>query len=306
MTAAFNRTFAVLLLFCVTQVVSCSAPHEPAATGASASFPPITLGDRDGRMQLALRRVKAPAENRWASVLGLRAYDEELLGAPAAGSLSDLWLDGEAVPMAGTDRVRIIEQRSSNDWTYASVDLAPLPAGRVRRFTRHLLHVEPDLFIICDEVVLTEPATVEVGWWFPAGVARDAAREEWRLQLPKAGVTARILASPRNRERLWPAGAGSQHQAANARDAVCVRSGTTNKTVEFRQVTALVPHAQDGGRSLAFKLLESDSAIGMRVHRDGLPTLIAIRTDAAAAEANLTGLKFTGPVAVDIFRPKRR
>jgi hypothetical protein len=293
---------AVLLLFCVTQVVSCSAPHETASStsspvnAASASFPPLTLGDRDGRMQLTLRSVKALAENRWTSVLGLRAYDEELLGAPAAGSLGGLWLDDEAVPVTGTDSVRIIERRSSNDWIYAAVDLTPLPAGRVRKFTRHLLHVEPDLFVICDEIVLAEPAKVEVGWWFPAGVARDAAREEWKLQLPRAGVTARILGSPRNSERLWP--------AASVRDAMCVHSGTTNKTVEFRQITALVPQAKNGSRSLAFKLLESDSAIGMRVHRDGLPTLIAFRKDAPASEANLTGLKFTGPVAVDVFRPR--
>ena len=303
---------AWLLLIGVTHGLSCSAQRETPAAGASAeedassARPLIALGDHDGRRQLSLHSARAPSGNRWTNALRLRADDEEFLGVPAAGSAGGLWLDGEAVPVAGTGTVRIIERRSSNDWTYASVDLTPLPTGRVRKFTRHLLQVEPDLFVICDEIILDAPATVEVGWWFPAGVMREAAWEEWRLQLPKAGVTARILGSPRNREMLWPAGGRPQPQPASVRDAVCVRSGTTNKTVEFRQVTALVTHEKAGKRSLTFKLLESDSAIGMRVHRDGLPTLIAIRKDAAPAEANLTGLKFTGPVAVDIFRPRRK
>jgi hypothetical protein len=159
------------------------------------------------------------------------------------------------------------------------------------------LHVEPDLFVVCDEVLLTEPATVEIGWWFPEGVARESKWEEWRLQLPGTGLTARILGSPRNSERLW--------SADGKPGAVCVRSGTTNQTVEFRQITALVPHEKQKRRSLAFKLLESDSAIGLRVHRDGLPTLIAFHKG-AAGEANLAGLKFTSPVAVEVFRPKKR
>jgi len=52
--------------------------------------------------------------------------------------------------------------------------------------------------------------------------------------------------------------------------------------------------------------LESETAIGVRVHRDGLPTLIAFRKSIAAGEADLTGMKFAGPVAVDVFQPKRK
>jgi hypothetical protein len=68
----------------------------------------------------------------------------------------------------------------------------------------------------------------------------------------------------------------------------------------------LVPHEKEARRSLAFKLLESESAIGVRVHRDGLPTLLAIRRNGVVGEANLTGMKFNGPAAVDVFRPRRR
>jgi hypothetical protein len=248
-------------------------------------------------MQLSLSGARAPGGRGWISVLGLRGFDEQLLGIQEGGPADSLWVDGEAVWPANP--FKLIQRQSSNDWAYASVDMTPLPLGRVKRFIRHLLHVQPDLFIVCDEFLLAGPSAIETGWWFPANVTRDPAREEWRLQSPKAGLTARILGMPKNIERLWPMEPG-------VHGAACARSGVTNQTPEFRQLLALVPHEGHARRSLAFKLLESDTAIGLRVHRDGLPTLVAFRKDSVAGEANLTGLKFTGAVAVDIFRPKRK
>jgi hypothetical protein len=107
------------------------------------------------------------------------------------------------------------------------------------------------------------------------------------------------MGSPDRRERLWSVDSTSP-------GAVHVRSGATNRTAEFLHLAVLVSHEREARRSLAFKLLESDTAIGVRVHRDGLPTLVAIRKIGVLGEANLTGLKFTGPVAVDVFRPRRK
>ncbi len=62
----------------------------------------------------------------------------------------------------------------------------------------------------------------------------------------------------------------------------------------------------NGGRpAAAFKYLASATAVGARIHRDGLPTLIAFRRVSASGPANLAGLSFEGPVAVNIFRPRR-
>ena len=285
-----------MLLFCATQAMSCSAQQEVARSGSlpgdTASIPPplVTLTNRDGRMQLGLRLVEAPGRKEWTNALRLRAYEEEMVEGPLGG----LWLNG--VQVISKDAPRLIDKQSGNDWTCVSMDVTPFEKGKVRKFTRRLLHVEPDLFVVCDEVSLTEPAIVEIEWCFPEGVARESKWEEWRLQLSRAGLTARILGSPRNNEQSQP--------SPGAPGWVCVRSGTTNQAVEFRQITAMVPHEKQGRRSLAFKFLESDSAIGLRVHRDGLPTLIAFHKG-AAVEANLTGLKFTGPVAVEVFRPKK-
>ena len=84
-----------------------------------------------------------------------------------------------------------------------------------------------------------------------------------------------------------------------------VETVATNRLTELRALTAIIPHCAGRKRGTGFKLLESDTAIGARIYRDGLPTLLAFRT-VDTGEANLTGLKFISPVAVDVFRPKIR
>jgi len=54
-----------------------------------------------------------------------------------------------------------------------------------------------------------------------------------------------------------------------------------------------------------FKLVESNTAVGARIHRDGLPTLVAFRLDPANPNSSLDSFKFSGPVGVSVFRPKR-
>jgi hypothetical protein len=220
--------------------------------------------------------------------------------------LNALSIDNQVVPASGTNGLRLVERCSSNDWEYASVDLAGAYGLGLQQCKRHLLYVQPDLFVICDEVSPAMPTTIDVGLWFPPSLTFDAARAEWSVPSANGGLTIRSFGSPRAGWRAWVAPDAATTQAAGATGLKCLRAGVTNKIVEFRQITVLVPHAKDRGRALAFKLLESESAIGVRVHRDGLPTLIAFRKSPTAAGADLTGLKFFGPVAVDVFRPRRK
>ncbi len=52
-------------------------------------------------------------------------------------------------------------------------------------------------------------------------------------------------------------------------------------------------------------LLESNNAVGARIHREGLPTLVGFKTDPAAREVSLSGFGFSGPVGVSVFKPKQ-
>ena len=83
-----------------------------------------------------------------------------------------------------------------------------------------------------------------------------------------------------------------------------VGPSNTLATVDFVTVFAVYP----GGvkKDYAFKLLESKTAVGARIHRDGLPTLVAFKTDPAAVNPSLTGFPFSGPVGVDVFKPRKK
>ena len=119
-------------------------------------------------------------------------------------------------------------------------------------------------------------------------------------------MTARFLSSPKSKQTKRDVTESRVDGATTNSVPVCVRSKFAEKVREFYQITVLVIHPEQTKRSLAFKLLESDTAIGVRVHRDGLPTLAAFRKASCVGEANLTGMKFNGPAAVDVFRPKKR
>jgi hypothetical protein len=310
---------ALPLLLAASLTASCVAQREPLQAGGAVrpaepgTHAPIVLGDKEGRMQLTFPVVNAG--KRGPGPVQLRAFDEILLGPsdsprPAANLPStetdSLWLDSHVVRETSTNALCLAERSSSNNWEYASVDLVTSYGPGLKQFKRHLLYVQPDLFVICDEISPSQPSAIDVALWFPQDMAFDSARDEWRLQTANAGLTARLFGSPRAARRSWVASEVAHPRGAGPERLKCLRSGVTNKVLEFRQITVLVPHEKDKKRSLAFKLLESETAIGVRVHRDGLPTLIAFRKSSVGGEADLTGLKFTGPVGVDVFSPRRK
>jgi hypothetical protein len=310
---------ALPLLLVASSTASCAAQRGPLLAGDAvrpaepATHAPIVLGDKEGRVRLTFPTVNAGKLG--FGTVQLRAFDEILLGPsdaprPAPNTQSretdSLRLDNQVVRATSTNAPFLVERSSSNNWEYASVDLVNSYGPGLKQFKRHLLHVRPDLFVICDEISPSQPSAIDVALWFPQNVAFDPARDEWRLQTTNAGLTTRLFGSPRAAWRSWVASDVANPGDAGTEGLKCLRSGVTNKVLEFRQITVLVPHEKGKKRSLAFKLLESETAIGVRVHRDGLPTLIAFRKSSVGGEANLTGLKFTGPVGVDVFSPKRK
>ena len=310
---------ALSLLFVASLTASCAAQPEPLPDGHAArptepaTHAPIVLGDKEGRVRLTF--PIGGIGMRGVGAVQLRAFDEILLGAgetpEAAGNAhraerDSLCLDGQVVRATGTNLPRPVERRSSKEWEYASADLVNGYGPGLKQFKRHLLYVQPDLFVICDEICLVQPAAISTGLWFPENLWFDSARGEWRVQLTNAGLAVRLFGSPRSAWRSWLDSGAADSDGGKDSGLKCLRAGVTNKIIELRQITVLALHEKDKRRSLAFKLLESETAIGVRVHRDGLPTLIAFRKSIVAGEADLTGMKFAGPVAVDVFQPKRK
>ena len=254
-----------------------------------------------------LRLIASPGE---IGPIQLLAFGETLLGGGAAfspGGVRPLFrVAGKTIPSVWPGDMKPDPILTGSEWQYASVKPVFTNAPAVQSHKRHFLFVEPDLVVILDELSLTDSAPVETGFWFSFPPSRDALRDEWTVQTPSSGLTARFLTSPKSRQE-WvamptPSVANSSTNSAPG----CVRSLVSESGAEFYQITILVIHPDQTRRSLAFKLLESDTAIGARIHRDGLPTLVAFRKTSCVGEANLTGLKFTASVAVDVFRPRKK
>ena len=195
----------------------------------------------------------------------------------------------------------VVERLTGNDWEYAAVDVTPAYGRRLTRFRRHLLFVQPDLFVVYDDLAAPTPVLLEYRLRSVGELFRDERSGDLRLDLPKAGLTAHWLTSEKESFQPW----GRTVATAGVGPERVLHSIATNRLTELRALTVIIPHCAGRRRGTGFKLLESDTAIGARVYRDGLPTLLAFRT-IEPGEANLTGLKFTAAVAVDVFRPKSR
>lgn len=273
---------------------------------------PVTGGTFQLKLGLDGARDAALLLNGWS----LEACGETLLTAPTARIASnsgksdfadwaDVLVDGHGFDPAFTNSLAVMDRLSGKDWEYVVVDATPAYGKRLTRFRRHLLFVQTNLFVIYDDLAAPAPALFEYRLRSPSELSLEDRSGDLRLELPKAGLTAHWL-SPANRSfDQWRADGAAPGAAVDILSGRTLHTTATNRLLELRALTAIVTHCAGQKKGTGFKLLESETAIGARIHRDGLPTLVAFRT-VDTGEPNLTGLKFAAPVAVDVFRPKPR
>jgi hypothetical protein len=158
--------------------------------------------------------------------------------------------------------------------------------------------------VVYDHVAAKEKVSLRMMLHPPAATALDSNWADLRLHLPKAAI--RIAAPSRHELRAW-------ERVKSPVDALLpgtstMQLGPTNKLAEVDLLTvyAVWREGEKRENDYAFKLVESNSAVGARIHRQGLPTLVAFKTDPAAPSASISGFGFNGPVVVDMFRPKKR
>jgi hypothetical protein len=195
----------------------------------------------------------------------------------------------------------MIEQTAGRQWCYLALDATAAYRDRLQQYTRAVLFVEPDLFVIHDHLVAREPVRFQMLLHPPAATILDTNWGDLRLDLPKAGF--RIHAPGRGGWlRSWK-------RIESAADAilpgtVTMELGPTNQVATLDVLTVFAVYPGGDNADYAFKLLESNTAVGARIHRQGLPTVVAFRTDPGADRASLAGLEFSGPVGVGVFKPK--
>ena len=193
-------------------------------------------------------------------------------------------------------QIKFLESASSNHWDYVRLDLTPAAGPDYARWLRHLLFVAPDLFAILDEAELAEAGQPRIALASPGSLMLEPRSKDFRLETRDAGFTAHVFASLPAQFDSWKSNsvAGSNTFTWKA----------TNQVQQIRILTLIIPHAVGKRGGTGFKLMESDTAVGARVWRNGLPTLIAFRTAPPGSGADLASMPFDGPVAVDVFDPE--
>ncbi len=246
--------------------------------------------------------------------LTLQAFGEALATVPPCAvvpsppdpavtkDLSDLPARAFAPDPTTNGLVSIRDHRSGPEWEYLELDLTSACRGQTTRYRRHLLLVQPDIFVVYDDLAAPVPTRFLSQYSFPPCVHKNPVSGNLNVTAPNAGLTAHWF-SPDKDASLSNTKTAAPPAAA---ELTTWLAASSQPVTEWRSLFILVPHANAKRRGLGFKLLESSTAIGARIHRDGLPTLIAFRKNPQPGSANLTGLWFDAPVAVNVFHPKRR
>jgi len=274
----------------------------------------VVLPNSANAVQFRLYTNATPDASHLFNTFEIEAYGEKVLQSPGGESLKrwpvrpptgislhNLLVDGRGPELHGTNGMTLIEQALGPDWSYLALDATQAYRGRLEQYRRGILFVAPDLFVIHDHIVAKAQLNFQMWLHPPAGTQVDPIWHDLRLDLPKASL--RINAPSRRELRAW-------EQVMSPADAILpdtmtVKIGPTNKVSQADLITVFA--VQPGGKKMdyVFKLVESNTAVGARIHREALPTLVAFRLDATQLTPSLDSFKFSGPVGVSVFRPKR-
>lgn len=217
--------------------------------------------------------------------------------------LHNILVDGKGPQLSPTNGMCLIEQSSGREWCYLAMDVSAAYRGTLELYRRGILYIEPDLFVIHDHLVAKKPVSFQMVLHPPSATVVDSVWRDLRLELPNTGGMQINAPSRRHQLRAW-------EKIESATDAilpgtVTMRLGPTAALDTLDILTVFAIYRPGEKKDYAFKFLESDTAVGARIHRAGLPTLVAFKIDSkAGTTASLIGFAFSGPVGVDVYRPK--
>lgn len=316
-----TRKFSFVLIPFLVVAGNLMAPAQaPGPEGPVAAAPDtqgcVVLSGPTNALRFRLYTNASPDAAHLFNTFDLEAFGQTWLQSPAGNRLkfwptaasTNVWLhnilvDGEGPQLASTNGMKLIEQASGRDWRYFALDVSAAYRGRLEVYRRGILYIEPDLFVIHDHLIARKPASFQMVLHPPAATVVDSVWRDLRLDLPDQGGMQINAPSRRHQLRSWEKIESTADSILPG--TVTMRLGPTVALVSLDMVTVFAIYRPGEKKDYAFKFLESDTAIGARIHRAGLPTLVAFSLDAkAVTAASLTGFGFSGPVGVDVFRPK--
>jgi hypothetical protein len=312
-----RTSLAVLICSCLAAGCLAGQPSNPgpvstSAAPGSADF--VVVPDATNALRFRLYTNAAPNAPHLFNTFEIEAYGESLLQSPGGevsgrrASPSSVWLhnilvDGEGPTLASTNSMMVVERASGPEWRYVAFDASGAYRGRLEEYRRGILFIAPDLFVLFDHLVARKPVNFQMLLHPPVATQVDSIWHDLRLERPQAGFRIHAPGTKGNL-RSWQRIESPADQLLPG--TVTMSLAPTNKLAALDLLTVFAVYRGGEKKDYAFKLLESTSAVGARIHREGLPTLVAFKLDPAAPSASLTGFGFSGPVGVDVFKPKVR
>lgn len=187
---------------------------------------------------------------------------------------------------------RIAASRFTDQLDYVMGDATAAYDGRLKRFQRHIALVkgERPIIVIYDDLSANEPSTFQFMLHALTEFKLDAEHSTLEAQRPKAGVQVRYLSPIPVKFRQWDGyNPPPDKEFPNQWHA---EAGTVEKRQDLGMLTIIVPSRAGEKAQCEAERIESASAIGLRVTREGKTGIVAFRKYGASGPAQVGGVMF--------------
>jgi len=194
----------------------------------------------------------------------------------------------------------ITDSRFTPQWDYVRGEATAAYTGLVTRAERAIVFVKPDVIVLYDDFAAPQPATFQFMLHGLSAFTLDEAAQTLRLDQKNAGLTVKYLA----RQPLAFTQTDGFNPPPKMRNGGLpfpnqwhVEAAMRQKTRVSDTLTVLVPYRAGAYQAWTAERVDTATASGLRLTRDGKTIGIAFRKH-GAAKAEWDGKPFDGPATV--------
>ena len=182
-------------------------------------------------------------------------------------------------------------------WDYVVGDAVGAYEGRLQRFNRHILFAKPDLVLIYDDLVATQPSQFQFMLHALSPFSENKELSEWRVEQPHSGLIVKYLTESAVRFRQWD-GLKPKSIRGTFPNQWHLQASTRKTSTQCGMLTLLLPYKGKTAPQFSAHRVETRSAVGVEIKINGKNILMAFRKAEVQGEAELAGERFNSAVLV--------